>query len=90
MRLSETGEQLFADAVDMLTDIVFFGAGDLKRISKSAMRLRNLGPHKITMYDCAYLHLALSADSPLLTADRSRAAGAKLLGISVTFIGDYH
>ncbi len=89
IRLSKSGAQLFADVVDLLTDIVFLGPGDLKRIAKSAVSLRDLGLHKITLYDCAYLHLARLAGSPLITADRLQAAGAKLLGIPVTFIGDY-
>jgi predicted nucleic acid-binding protein len=89
IRLSESGLQLFADVVALLTDVVPFQPGDLKLIAKSVASLHRRGLRKITMYDCAYIHLARLADSPLITADRLQAAGAKLLGIAGILINDY-
>ena len=89
IRLSESGLQLFADVVDLLTDVVPFEPGDLKLIARSAVRLRGCGLKKITMYDCAYLHLARLADSPLITADRLQADAAKSMGIAGVLIADY-
>jgi predicted nucleic acid-binding protein len=87
--LSETGWQLFADALDLLTDVVPFDDGDLKRIAQSVADLRRGGLKKVTMVDCAYIHLARLAGTPLITADRPQAAAAKSLGISGLLIGDY-
>ncbi len=89
IRLSEPGAQLFADAADLLTDIVPFGPDDLKLMAQSAVTLRRRGLEKITMCDCAYLHLAGYTGSPLITADGLQSAAAKLLCIPVTLIADY-
>lgn len=89
IRLSESGLKLFADIVDVLTDVVLFEPGDLKLIAQSVASLHRRGLKKFTMYDCAYVYVARLADSPLITADRLQAAGAKSLGITGILINDY-
>ena len=75
--------------MDLLKDIVAFEPGDLKIIAQSAASLHRFNLKKVTMYDCAYIHVALMAGSPLITADRLQAEAAKALGIPATLIQDY-
>jgi predicted nucleic acid-binding protein len=89
IRLSGSGWQLFADAADLLTDVVLFEPGDLKLIARFAASLHKRGLKKITMYDCAYIHLAKATDSPLLTADCLQAAAARSLMTQSILIEDY-
>ena len=89
IRLSESGLRLFADVVELLIDIVLFEPDDLNLIAQSVLRLHRSGLKKITMYDCAYIHLAQMADTPLITADRLQAAAAKSLRVAGILIDDY-
>jgi predicted nucleic acid-binding protein len=89
IRLSESGLQLFGDVVDLLTDIVPFESGDWKLTAACAESLQDSGLKKITMYDCAYIHLARVTDCPLLTADRLQAAGANTVKAEGILIEDY-
>ena len=87
--LTEIGLQLFSDALVLLTDLVPFDHDDLKRIAESVVGLRSRGLKKITVYDCAYIHLARLSGTPLITADRLQARAAKALGIPGLLLGDY-
>ncbi len=87
--LPEIGLRLFADALDLLTDVVPFDHEDLERIAHSVVDLRSRGLPKITIYDCAYTHLALLTGAPLITADRLQARAAKALGVPGLLLVDY-
>ena len=89
IRLPGAGVQVFADAVELLTDVVPFGPEDLKRTAACAARVLGLGLKGIAMYDCAYIHLARVTDSPLLTADRLQAAAARSLDAKAILIEEY-
>lgn len=89
IRLPGSGLQLFADALDLLTDVVPFERGDLKYIAQAAAGLQQSGLNQITIYDCAYIHAARLTGSPLITADRLQAAAAQALGIAQVLIQDY-
>jgi predicted nucleic acid-binding protein len=89
IQLSESGVRLFTDVADLMTDIVHFEAADLKLMAQSAARLRRSGFKKVTLYHCAYIHLARLTNSPLITADRLQAAAGRMLNISVIPIENY-
>ncbi len=88
-RLSKSGLQLFADLVEMLTDVVPLAPDDLKSAAHSVVNLRDRGLKKITIYDCIYIQAARMTATPLITADRLQAAAAESLGVTVIRINDY-
>ena len=89
IRLPESGLQLFADLVELLTDVVLFEPGDLNLMAQCALRLHRGGLKTITMYDCAYIHLARMTGTPLITADHLQAGAAKSLRVAAILINDY-
>jgi predicted nucleic acid-binding protein len=60
----------------------------LDREPDSAAMLALAREHRLTVYDAAYLELALRADLPLATLDRQLAAAARAARVSLLGGGD--
>jgi len=89
LRLPSSGLELFLHALELLTDIVPFEAGEMKGLAESIARLHARGLKKITFYDGAYIYVALLTECPLLTADVLQAKAGQLLNVSAVLLKDY-
>ncbi len=54
---------------------------DLDRQADGEMIVALARSHRLTVYDAAYLELALRVDAPLATLDRKLAAAARAVGV---------
>ncbi len=89
VRVPQYGLGLFADAVDLLTDILSLQPGELRDLAECVVELHRRGLKSATVYDGAYLQVARLIDSPLITADALQAEAGRSLGIQVILLKDY-
>lgn len=89
VRVPVYGLDLFAEAVELLTDIFPLGPHELKDLAACVIGLQSRGLKRVTVYDGAYLHIAGMIDSPLITADAFQAQAGRSLGIQVILLKDY-
>ena len=89
VRVPEYGVGLFADAVELLTDIFPLEPGELKDLAACIVELHGRGLKSVTVYDGAYLYIARLIDSPLITADALQADAARSSGIQAILLRDY-
>jgi predicted nucleic acid-binding protein len=89
VRVPRYGLDLFAEAVELLTDIFPLEPDELKDLAACVEGLHSRGLKSVTVYDVAYLHVARMIDSPLITADVLQAEAACSLGVQATLVKDY-
>jgi len=89
VRVPGYGLALFADALELLTDIFPLAPGELRDLAARVAELHSRGFKKVTVYDGAYLHIAGLIDSPLITADALQANAGRSLGMQIILLEDY-
>lgn len=89
VRVPHFGLGLFANAVDLLTDILTLRPTELRDLATCVVELHRRGLKDVTVNDGAYLHIARLIESPLITADALQAEAGRSLGIQVIPLKDY-